>query len=552
MLVLALDGASFDVIEPLLAEGRLPNLASWMSDGRHAPLPSTVPPVTFPAWSAFMTGLEPGDHGIFDFTQKVPGAYRIRFVNASDRPAPTIFDRTSEAGGRVLVLGMPATYPPPGADALSGLLVCGFDAPVSTKTDVRSASDPALYERIARHAGPWMRPDLDEGARASDFHERAIGTLLSRIDRKKRFALEALRQMRLDDQWPDQVTIVFSESDTVGHHYWRDHDPSSPRHDPAASPSRRDAIRAVYERLDGACGEIRRAYGEEALCLVVSDHGMGSAADHVVHLNAYLAERGLLTRRHATGGALDAWARRLRDGALRVIPAGLAQRIFRRARGAAARLESAARFGGFDWHETLAFSEEANTQPGVWVNLAGREAQGCVDPDEYEATRDRVIDALLDWKGPEGDAIVARALRREDVYQGVHADRAPDIVIELARPGGHGLSLVPTPWDAGPDAPPSVTVLQSDEFGGGRGRGMNGTHRSRGIFIAHGPGVAGGEATGLRWPSKLSRVAYSIADGLGLDWSPTPAANGEAGRSDYTEEEDAMVAERLRALGYLE
>jgi predicted AlkP superfamily phosphohydrolase/phosphomutase len=567
VLVLALDGASFDVIEPLVRAGRLPNLAAWMERGRHAPLPSTTPPVTFPAWSSFMTGLEPGEHGIFDFTQKVPGAYRIRFVNASDRAAPTIFDRVSEAGGRVLVLGMPATFPPPSRDELAGLLVCGFDAPVSTRTDGSSASDPALYDRIAARAGPWMRPDLDESARASDFHERAIDTLLGRIDRKKRFALEALRRMRAEGAPPHLVTIVFSESDTVGHHYWRDHDPGSPRHDPKASDARRRAISAVYERLDAACGELRAEFeaglDEDALCLVVSDHGMGSAARHVVHLNGYLAEQGLLARQ--PGRALDAWAKRTRDMAIKVLPARLAQTIFRRARAAAARLESAARFGGIDWSRSVAFSEEANTQPGVWINVAGREAEGCVPEAEYEAVRDRVIDALLDWKGPNGEPVVARARRREDVYFGPFTDRAPDVLVELARPDGHGVSLVPTPWDAGA---PSVTVLDDDALGGGRGRGMNGTHRADGIFIADGPGVAGsavranareraGDRAGaenepLPWPSTLSRVAATIAHGVGIEWKPESEAAAGRPRTDYSEEQDAMVAERLRALGYLE
>ena len=59
-LILALDGASFDVIEPLARAGRLPNLSAWMAGGSAAPLPSTVPPMTFPAWSSFMTGLPPG------------------------------------------------------------------------------------------------------------------------------------------------------------------------------------------------------------------------------------------------------------------------------------------------------------------------------------------------------------------------------------------------------------------------------------------------------------------------------------------------------------
>ena len=105
VLVLGLDGATFDVIHPLVAAGRLPNLAHIMSEGTSAELASTVPPVTFPAWSTFLTGLAPGRHGIFDFTQKVEGQYRLRFVNSTDRFGESLFGRASQAGASVLALG---------------------------------------------------------------------------------------------------------------------------------------------------------------------------------------------------------------------------------------------------------------------------------------------------------------------------------------------------------------------------------------------------------------------------------------------------------------
>ena len=534
-LVLALDGASFSVIEPMIADGRLPNLASWMKNGSAGPLRSTIPPVTFPAWSSFMTGLSPGEHGIFDFTQKFPGEYRIRFVNATDRHGSSIFERVSSAGGRVLVLGMPATYPP---ESVSGLLVAGFDAPVSAATDSTSASDPNLYRRIADRVGPWMRPEIDESATGGDFHERAVHTLLDRIKRKKRFALESLRTITENARGhPDLVVIVFSESDTVGHHYWRDHDPASPRHDAAADRVRRSAVESVYSKLDEACGEIRREVGEDALCIVVSDHGMGGAARCVVHLNRYLEECGLLARQ-AGGGIPSRAARWARDTAIRLLPAGVVQAVFRRARGPAARIESSVRFGGFEWAKTLAFSEEANTQPGVWINLAGREARGCVTASAYEATRDRVIAALLDWKLPDGGSIVRRAVRREDVYTGAFTERAPDIVVELELDRGYGLSLVPTPWD---ERGGSVHVLEENEFAGGRGRGMNGIHQPEGIFVTT-------EADEI--PRALSDVAPWLLERMGVGWEST--STHETPRRDYTPEEDARIAERLRALGYLE
>jgi predicted AlkP superfamily phosphohydrolase/phosphomutase len=550
VLVLALDGATFDVIRPLVERGLLPNLSAWMKEGHASPLASTTPPVTFPAWSSFMTGLTPAQHGIFDFTQKKPGEYRLRFINSTDRVGASIFGRVGQSGERSLVLGLPATHPP---EEVDGLLVCGFDAPVSTGTDERSASDPALYREIAAVAGPWMRPELNESSRADDFHERAVETLLTRIDRKRDFALEALARLRAaaDGSLPAFMMVVFSESDTAGHHYWRDHDPDSPRHDPTVSRQRREALESVYRRLDDACGSIREAVGEDVLCVVLSDHGMGGASDKIVHLNRHLAERGLLFRREGSGRFIDRFARTLRDFALAHLPAAIAQQLFRRARGAAAELESRARFGGFDWHRTVAFCEEANTNPGVWINLAGREAQGCVEQSEYEAVRDRVIEALLTWRLPTGKPVIARALRREEVHEGPYAERAPDIVIELALDDGYGLSLVPTPWSEGGlhgSGIASIRTLAADQQAGGRGRGMNGTHRRDGIWIAVGPGAQDRDA-----PRRLTHVAPWLAGAMGLDWEPAADTSPRKREPvEYDDAEEAMVAERLRALGYLD
>jgi predicted AlkP superfamily phosphohydrolase/phosphomutase len=545
-LVIGLDGATFDVIRPLVSEGKLPNLARLMREGSSAELASTVPPVTFPAWSAFLTGLAPGRHGIFDFTQKVEGRYRVRFVNASDRAGDSLFRQVTNEGGSVLALGIPATFPP---EPVRGLLVSGFDAPVSAGTDSSSASDPALYDRIAAKAGPWMRPEINESAAEADFHERAVGSLLSRIERKTQFALEGLKQLREGGKrGPDLFAIVFSESDTVGHHYWRDHDRASPRHDPSASAARKGAITAVYEKLDQACGQLRAAFGESERCMVISDHGMGAASDRIVHLGRYLEECGLTTRKQASFAA-GPLAKAARDTALRHLPPGVAQFIFRRTRGAAAQVESAVRFGGFDWTRTQAFSEEANTQPGVWLNVAGREASGCVAAGDYERVRDDVIEALLDWKLSGNDRVVARARRREEAYEGPFTSRAPDVVVELALDEGRGLSLVPTPWSDGERT--SVRRLSGEELAGGRGRGMNGTHRPDGIFIA-----AGFETETATADAKLALVdvAPTVLESMGagpLSHEPDGRARGE-GRREYTAEEERVVAARLRAMGYLE
>jgi predicted AlkP superfamily phosphohydrolase/phosphomutase len=537
-LVLGLDGASFNVIRPLVAAGRLPNLAAWMAEGAAAVLHSTVPPVSFPAWSSFATGLEPGAHGLFDFTQKLPGRYALRFTNASDRSGATLFGRVSQAGGRVLALGMPATFPP---EPVNGMLLAGFDAPVSTGSSARAASNPAFYEAIAKRAGPWMRAEPDESADGAGWHDAAAERLVARVVQKTRFAQEALAQLYVASMAPDLMCVVFSESDTVAHHFWRDHDPTSPRHDPSASTLRRFAVAAVYEALDAACGELRAALGPDAACFVVSDHGAGGASRRIVHLNRRLEEAGLLAFRRGTG--LDQLARGARDTALRLLPPRAREAAFRRLRPAAAKLESAARFGGIQWSKTAAFSEEANTQPGVWLNLAGREEAGRVAAADYERVRSDVIEALLDWKLPGGGPVVARARRREEVYAGPHLERAPDVVVELALDAGYGLSLVPTPRRV---AAPALRTLEDHELAGGRGRGMNGTHRPEGVWIEHGtgaPAFPSGHAT-------LAEASAVILSALGVapDAAPPPRTPARV----YTAAEEAIVAERLRRLGYLD
>jgi predicted AlkP superfamily phosphohydrolase/phosphomutase len=540
-LVLGLDGASPELLRTLAEAGRLPNLARWMAGGAFAPLASTLPAMTFPAWSSFWTGLAPGRHGLFDFTQKLPGRYALRFANAADRDGASLARRVCEAGGCVLVLGMPATYPP---EPVCGLLVAGWDAPVSAGSDAARASDPALYRAIEARVGPWMTPDLDESADVAGWHERALDVLLARIERKTRFALEALAQLRARGELPQLGLVVFSESDTVCHHFWRDHDPLSPRHDPRASAKRRGAVAAVYEALDAACGALRADFGADADCFVVSDHGSGGAAREVAHLGRRLAECGLLVRKPTS--ALERAARGARTAALRGLPPRARERVFRRLRGAAARVESAARFAGCDWRRSVAFSEDVNTQPGVWINLAGREAAGCVAASDYERARDEVIAALRDWKLPESsEPVVARAARREEIYAGPHVGRAPDVVVDLAAPGGYGLALVPTPWSEGPG--PSLRRLADDALAGGKGRGMNGVHTPHGVWIHSGAGPRG--ALG---PASIVDTAPSILAAMGLDFDDLDGTPLDASRRAYSAAEEALVADRLRRLGYLE
>src|SRR5262252_6541434 len=98
LLVIGLDGATLDLVRPWVAAGRLPVLADLMARGAWGPLRSTIPAATFPAWTSLVTGVNPGRHGVLDFSERVPGTYRVRFVNGSWRRVPALWSRFDDAG----------------------------------------------------------------------------------------------------------------------------------------------------------------------------------------------------------------------------------------------------------------------------------------------------------------------------------------------------------------------------------------------------------------------------------------------------------------------
>ena len=153
VLILGLDGATFDILEPLWAEGRCPNIQR-LAKGVRGPLRSVTPPLSFPAWSTFLTGKDPGKHGVFGFTSLDEGTYRLRFVNAGDRVGSSFWMRLSEHGQRVCCLGVPATYP---AEKVNGVMVCGFDAPgVDARADRSAVHPPEVLSEMEQAEGPYI------------------------------------------------------------------------------------------------------------------------------------------------------------------------------------------------------------------------------------------------------------------------------------------------------------------------------------------------------------------------------------------------------------
>lgn len=555
VLVVGLDGADWSLAEPLLAQGALPHLAALRARGAHAVLESTVPPVTFPAWNTFLTGVNPGRHGVLDFTRWVPGRYEVRFTGGGARRVPSLLEYLSQAGRRVASVGLPGTWPPP--ELPGGFVLSGFDAPVAIGPGPDFARPRELYERVVRRHGPWVYADIDELRVAPGWHRRARARLEAGLARKGRIA-----RALLDEADWDLFLVHLGETDTVGHHFLAFHDPGHPRRPAHVHPEEAGAVEAIYRRADAVLGELVAAAGEGVAVLVASDHGMVGASDRTLHLNRALADGGFLAFAGAPSLARRAVAR-AQALALRHLPARAKERLFRALGAVPSRLETARRLGGVDLARSVAFSEELTYAPSVRLNVRGREPRGGVAPEDVEAVRQAITAHLLALRDPDtGEALVAAVRPREAVLSGPATVEAPDLYVEPAAPGGYPLTVLPS---AGPG--PVAGRLQGAARLGGKGRGPVGVHRRDGVLLLAAPGAPVGdlgrvpmaacaptllalcgvaEPEGLEAASLLGRAAAPAAPAGG----PVPVA--PAADATYTAEEEALIAARLRGLGYLD
>ena len=240
--------------------------------------------------------------------------------------------------------------------------------------------------------------------------------------------------------------------------------------------------------------------------------------------------------------------------------------LFRLAGGLAPSLaESHLRFGGIDWGRTKVFSEEITYAPSLWFNQKGREPKGTLSPGEREHTMRLVEQALQNFKEPEGETLVARVVRREEIHAGPHVERYPDLILELTTGGVYQPVLLPSKGHSGP----LVTRLTQSEHLGRKGRSLPGCHTRQGILAVRGTGVT----TPTIENADLHDVASIVCGLLGAkagDWFESKPLTGlptavcgstTVSRDDhsaspviepYTQDEEHIVAERLKRLGYLD
>lgn len=551
VFVIGLDGATFDLIHPFIQQGFLPNLKSLMANGASSELSSTVPPVTASAWTSFMTGKNPGKHGLFDFMQRREKSYDLAPVSSFDRDGKAVWEIAGEHGKKCIVMGVPVTYPP---TPLNGLMVTGMLTP-------RGADDytfPAeLKNEIASTIGEYIvySDEVYSKGRGEIF----LNALHYSIQQRAKTAAYLLHAY----DW-DLGILVFPETDTVCHGLWWAYDATHHQHAQEDAAKFRNGIREIYQDVDSYIGELVASLPSDTTILVMSDHGHGPLRNFL-YVNNFLKQCGYLKIKNAPASQIKNLAfnagltPRTAYGMLLNMGLGKLRRTMDKRRGGRGLLK---RFflslNDVDWENTRAYSIGYIGE--VHLNVKGREPRGIVERGaEYERVRDELIRDLRELKLPDGSPLIEHIWKKEEIYHGAHLDDAPDILF----------------------FPKNLETIAFGDFEFGSNKilessyGVSSSHRMNGILIASGNQIRTNHViTGIASDSKspnLTDLAPTILHLLDL---PIPrdmdgrvlsemisetraiayggSAELERTRSDgYSEEDEAEVVERLKDLGYL-
>jgi len=532
--VLGLDGATWTVLDPLLADGHMPNLARAVREGVRLVLRSTLPPGSMAAWTSFLTGVNPGYHGIYDFVDKRPGSYELDYVTARSVGAPTILDLTSQAGRRVVSLNLPITYP---VWPINGAMVGGILSPGVGRS---LTYPPGLFREMVAAVGEYtISVDI------SGLTDDGVQQFMSRLTAMERTRFEVARYL-LERFTPDLFLMNNYSLDTLQHQLWHLLDPRHPRHD----PSHTLLAREFFAMIDQHIGWFLDRLGPNDTLLIMSDHGFGP-----VHcrfdLTSWLAREGYLTLRGSAGAT-----RALVGIAKHLDILGLRHRFYggRRLMRLRDRINSRALF---DWPRTLAFLSSDSPYGLLYLNLLGREESGHVELHEGEELLSELSQQLLAVIDPlTGRCPVAAVHRREELFLGPYEDRAPDLVVVPAA----GYTFF------------TRTPIRPDSLFESANSGSTGTHLTDGMAVIYGAGAAYASSfkechivalapmvlqwVGVSVPSGvlvplMTGQTGCLADGTAewIRWSratcPPPCALMETSPEDM-----AHMSEQLRKLGY--
>ncbi|HEX5656429.1 MAG TPA: alkaline phosphatase family protein [Polyangiales bacterium] len=365
-----------DCVPPALAFERyaplMPNLTRLRAQGTFARLRSTTPPITVPAWTAMISGRDPGELGLYGFRKRVPASYALSLADSRDVQVERVWDLLARRGLRSSVIAVPPSSPP---FPVHGELVSCF---LTADADTPHTYPAPLAGTLRARFGPYI-PDVEVRAAQREGLEQALVAMT-----RQHFAIA--RQLWTERE-PDFLMLVEIGPDRLHHAFYADMDPSHPLHDPGSKYV--GVGERYYALLDRELGSMMALADDDTAILVASDHGARPLRG-AFRINEWLQREGFLTLHHQERGPLKA--------------------------------------EHVDWSRTQAWAE-GGYYARVFCNLRGREPQGIVE--DRDAFVSDLASRLRAVRGPAGERWHNHVHTPQELYRAVRGF-APDLIAIFA------------------------------------------------------------------------------------------------------------------------
>lgn len=545
ILVIGLDGATFDQLMPWIEAGYMPTVECMIQNGAWMPLRSTVPPITAPAWSSFATGLNPGRHGVFSFFRPVESTSRERALNDSrDIQAPRFWTVLNSGGLRTGVVDLPMFVPPEDLDGfmVADVIASGWDKALTHPAGLKKELTLAL-SNVTRALN---RPLLD-GVVATEVY---LQEMLRSLECKTSLDLHLMQTQ----DW-DVFMTVYPHTDVFQHYFWHVVDSTHPWYDARTASRLMPHIEGFARGLDMMVSRLLDSL-DDGVVMLVSDHGFGPVK-RIVYVNNLLHSLGYLDVKSERRSIRSSMASFIKKWGTRLDFLGL-----RRLMGKDLRLKLRDTFRrslmpDVDWTNTVAYFEMVNDQ-GIWINRKTRLNPNGLEmsASEYDDLRARLVADIRQTVDPKtGKPLFEAVHQREEVFAGPYVEHAPDVMLQPA----YGY-MTSSDW-------------LSDIVGDPGRSSVSGYHRPEGVFVIWGPNIQSGRLAEARIedvaPTLLYLAGVSVPEGLDgrMLNVVTPAYREEhpvdyidaselsrdidAITATYSDQDEQAVMERLRSLGYM-
>jgi len=354
---------------------QLPNIKRLVSNSIYGAMKSTIPAITCPAWVSMMTSANPGRLGLYGFRNRSGYDYEgLSFANSNTIRQDTVWDILSKTGKKVVMIGVPMTYPP---KPVNGCVVTCFMTP-DTKCDYTYPHE--LKAEVESVSNGYI---LDVGEFRSDNKDPILRTIYDMTEKRFRLTRHFIRSK----EW-DFFMVVEMGPDRIHHTFWKYFDQDHPKH--IRGSQYQNAILNYYKYLDEEIGDTLKLLSDDTLILVVSDHG---------------------AKKMVGGICINEWL--IQNGYLKLVQYPSETTQFNKLI--------------VDWENTMVWGE-GGYYGRIFMNVKGREPKGIIAPQHYEHFRNELIRNLEDLRDEHGRNINTKVFKPEDIYTECNGI-PPDLIV---------------------------------------------------------------------------------------------------------------------------